>query len=135
MPRPRKYTNRSEAQKVYRQTEKGKATEKKYQSSEKAKKIKRDWWRDRYAKKPKDRRQHFIDTYGDIEVALRLLDKREKFVVINLNGLDGSEPMTLEAIGVELFLTGSRIQQIYKDAEKKLIPLKKAISEDSEPEK
>ena len=43
--------------------------------------------------------------------------------------------MTLDEIGVELFLTGSRIQQIYKDAEKKLIPLKKAIDSDADPEK
>ena len=135
MPRPRKYPSLHGRQEAYRQTEKGKATEKRYQSSDRAKKIKRDWWRDRYAKKPDDPRQAFIDIYGDIETALKLLDKREQFIVIHLNGLDGSEPMTQEAVGQELFLTQQRIGQIYKDAEKKLIPLKKVIEVDAESEK
>lgn len=113
-------------QKAYFQTPKGKAAVKKYESSEKGKEKKRNWARKHRAKVSIDRRQHFIDTYGDIETALKLLDKREQFVVIHLNGLDGNPPMTQEAVGQELFLTGSRIGQINTEAEKKLIPLKKA---------
>ena len=43
--------------------------------------------------------------------------------------------MTQEAVGQELFLTGSRIGQIKTEAEKKLAPLKKAIDSDADPEK
>ena len=125
------YANR----KRYFKTEKGKAALKRCQSSENGKRIKREWWERNRALKPSDRRQQFIDTYGDIETALKLLDKREKFVVIHLNGLDGNPPMTQEAVGEELFLTGSRIGQIYKDALNKLAPLKKEIVENTTPEK
>ena len=136
MGRPKKYPDDDPyaAQKAYLKSPKGKTTRKKYESSDRSKKRKLDWWHQNKSPKRIDRRQQFIDTYGNIEAALKLLDKREQFIVIHLNGLGGNPPMTLEAIGVELFLTGSRIQQIYKDAEKKLIPLKKAISEDTEPE-
>ena len=135
MPRPRKHPGLYGRQDAYHQTEKGKEAQRKSQTSKATKEKKRDWWRNNRGKRPIDRKQHFIDKYGDIETALKLLDKREKFVVIHLNGLDGSEPMTQEAVGQELFLTGSRIGQIYKDALKKLVPIKKAISEDADPEK
>lgn len=133
--RPQKYDDPYGKQKAYFETSKGKAAINRYEASDKRKENKKNWKHRQKLKALSDRRQRFIDTYGDIEAALKLLDKRECFVVIHLNGLDGNPPMTLDEIGVELFLTGSRIQQIYKDAEKKLIPLKKAIDSDADPEK
>lgn len=120
MSRPRKYPGLYGRQDAYHRTEKGKEAQKKSQTSKTTKEKKRDWWRKNRGKTPIDRRQHFIDTYGEIETALKLLNKREQFIVIHLNGLDGNPPMTLDAIGAELFLTGSRIQQIKTEAEKKL---------------
>jgi len=123
MGRPRKHEDPYGAQKLYFKTPKGKAALKRTQSSESGKQIKKDWWRKNRGKTPLDLKQYFIDTYGDIEAALKLLDKRTRYIMIHLYGLDGSEPMTQEAIGKELFLSGSRIGQIKDEALKTLAPL------------
>ncbi len=130
MPRPRKYSGLYGRQEAYHKTEKGKEAQRKSQASSRTKEKKRDWWRKNRGKTPLDRKQYFIDTYGDIEAALKLLDKRTQYIMIHLYGLDGSEPMTQEAIGVELFLSGSRIGQIQSEALKTLAPLKKAPDSD-----
>ena len=135
MPRPRKYPSLHGRQKAYRQTEKGKATEKRYRSSEKAKQVRREWWRNKYGKTPLDPQQYFIDTYGDPAVALKFLNQRERLVIKYLYGLDGGSPLTQEAIATLMECRQQWISQLKKQAEKKLIPLKKAISEDTEPEK
>ncbi|MDJ0728308.1 MAG: sigma factor-like helix-turn-helix DNA-binding protein [Prochloraceae cyanobacterium] len=128
--RPKKYEDPYGKQKAYFQTAKGKAALKKYESSEQRKEQKRNWARKNISKTTSDRKQYFIDTYGDIEAALKLLDKRTRYIMIHLYGLDGSEPMTQEAIGKELFLSGSRIGQIKDDALDTLEPLKKAPESD-----
>ena len=135
MPYPRKYPNPREAQRVYRQTEKGKATEKRYRSSEKAKQVRREWWRNKYGKTPLDPQQYFIDTYGDPVVALELLNQKEKLVIKYLYGLDGGPPLTQEAIASMMECSHQWISQLKKQAEKKLAPLKKAIDSDTDPEK
>ena len=134
MGRPRKYEGLHDRNKKYHSTEKGKAAIKKYESSDARKASQRERARIRRGTIV-DKRQWFIDTYGDIETALKLLDKREQFVVIHLNGLDGNPPMTQEAVGEELFLTGSRIGQIYKGALNKLAPLKEDLDSNAAPEK
>ncbi len=75
-------------------------------------------------------KQYFIDTYGDIEAALKLLDQRARDIIIHLYGLDGSEPMTQEAIGKKLFLSASLIGRIKHEALDRLEPLKKAPESD-----
>ena len=135
MPRPRKYPSLHGRQKAYRQTEKGKATEKRYRSSEKAKQVRREWWRNKYGKTPLDPQQYFMDTYGDPAVALKLLSQRERLVIKYLFGLDGDPPLTQEAIATLMECRQQWISQLKKQAEKKLAPLKKAISGDVDPEK
>ena len=71
------------------------------------------------------RQQYFIDTYGDIEVALNILNRREQEIIIHLYGLDGSEPMSQEQIGKKLFLSGSIIGRIKNEALERLEALKK----------
>jgi len=76
------------------------------------------------------RKQDFIDTYGDIEAALKLLDQKARDIIIHLYGLDGSEPMTQDAIGKKLFLSSSLIGRIKHEALDRLEPLKKAPESD-----
>ncbi|MGF1488753.1 MAG: sigma factor-like helix-turn-helix DNA-binding protein [Prochloraceae cyanobacterium] len=132
MGRPRKHEDPYGAQKLYFKTPKGKEALKRTQRSESGKQIKKDWWRKNRGKTPLDPKQYFIDTYGDIEAALKLLDKRTRYIMIHLYGLDGSEPMTQKEVGKELFLTGSRIGQIKDDALARLEPLKKKIEKDAD---
>ena len=133
MGRPKKYEGYDiyASQREYSKTKKGKAAKKRYNATDSAKASKREWKR-KHDGTIIDRRQHFIDTYGDIETALKLLDKRQQYVIIHLNGLDGSEPMTQKEVGKELFLTGSRIGQIKDDALDRLEPLKKKNEKDAD---
>ena len=135
MPRPRKYPSLHGRQKAYRQTEKGKATEKRYRSSEKAKQVRREWWQNKYGKTPLDPQQYFIDTYGDPAVALELLNQKEKLVIKYLYGLDGGPPLTQGAIASMMECSRQWISQIKKSALSKLAPLKKAIDSDADSEK
>ena len=134
MPQPRKYPSLYGRQKAYRQTEKGKATEKKYRSSEKAKQVRREWWRNKYGKSPLDPQQYFIDTYGDPVVALKLLNQRERLVIKYLFGLDGDPPLTQKAIATMMECSSPWINRLKKKALKKLASLKKA-SEDKPQQK
>ena len=70
MPKPRKYSDLYGSQKAYRQTDKGKAALKRYESSEKVKQRKRDWWQKNKGAMPPNRRQYFIDTYGEVDLVL-----------------------------------------------------------------
>ena len=125
------YANR----KRYFKTEKGRAALKRCQSSENGKRIKRKWWRNKYGKTPLDLQQHFIDTYGDLIVALELLNQKERLVIKYLYGLDGGPPLTQKAIAALMECSRQRISQLKKKAENKLAHLKKAIEEDIDPEK
>ena len=135
MGRPRKHKDPYGGQKAYFKTPQGKAARKRYQSSEKGKEIKRNWWQTHRGKIPLDPQQYFIDTYGDPVVALELLNQKEKLVIKYLYGLDGGPPLTQEAIASMMECSRQWIGRLKKKAEKKLDPLKKAISEDTEPEK
>ena len=63
--------------------------------------------------------------YKDLQRILRLLDEKEKTVLINRFGLDGSEPKTLEELGREMGFSKERIRQIEGCAIKKLRASKK----------
>ena len=117
MGRPRKYENFDiyAPQRAYLKTEKGKEAVKRYNASESAKAIKREWKR-RHDGTIVDKRQWFLDTYGEIEAALNLLDQQEQLVMTRLYGLDGSKPMIQKAIAEELSVTRQRIAQIKKKA-------------------
>ncbi|MBR6163211.1 sigma-70 family RNA polymerase sigma factor [bacterium] len=58
--------------------------------------------------------------YKDLQRIMRLLDEKEKTVLINRFGLDGSEPKTLEELGREMGFSKERIRQIEGCAIKKL---------------
>jgi RNA polymerase primary sigma factor len=53
---------------------------------------------------------------ADIERVLAGLDARSRDVLYFRLGLDGSRPMTLEAIGIQLGVTRERVRQIESDA-------------------
>ena len=72
-----------------------------------------------------DRRQHFIDTYGDLETALNLLDRREREVITYLNGLDGNKPLSQKEVGEKMHFTSAWVSNINRKALKKLDYLKK----------
>lgn len=134
MGRPRKYTDLYGPQKKYHSTEKGKAAIKKYESSDARKASQRERARIRRGMIV-DKRQWFIDTYGDPVVALEMLSRKQKLVIKYLYGLDGGPPLTQEAIASMMECSHQWISQLKKQAEKKLAPLKKASSDDDEPEK
>ncbi len=122
MPKPRKYQDLYGAQKAYRQTEKGKESVRKYNASEKAKIVKKNWKR-KHDGTIIDKRQWFIDTYGNIETALNLLDDREKNVIIKVFGLNGSPPLKQKDLAAQWDKSPQWISEIKKEALKKLLPL------------
>lgn len=126
MPRPRKYKDLYGAQKTYRQTEKGRETVRRYNATEAARVSKRDWKR-KHDGTIVDRKQHFIDTYGDIETALELLDEKERLVITRLHGLDGSSSKTQEMVATEMRCSQPTVAKLKKKAEDKLAPLEKNI--------
>jgi RNA polymerase sigma factor (sigma-70 family) len=56
----------------------------------------------------------------DVEAMLATLDPRESEVIRLRYGLEGDDPMTLEAIGLLLDLTRERVRQISEEALGKL---------------
>ena len=71
-----------------------------------------------------DRRQHFIETYGNIKTALNLLDPKERKVITYLNGLDGNQPLSQKEVGEKMYFTSSWVSQVNRNALKKLDRLK-----------
>lgn len=56
----------------------------------------------------------------NISKLLKVLDRREKEIVKRYFGLDGSEPMTLDEIGVDIGITRERVRQLKERALSKL---------------
>jgi len=121
MGRPRIYENPSESRAAYKQSEKGRKANKKYESSPRAKARKRRWWNENHSSAPVNRKQSFIDTYGEPKLALEGLKEREKQVLTLYFGLDGSQLRTLEEIGQLFNLSKERIRQIKSAALRKII--------------
>ena len=125
MGRPRKYKDLYGSQKAYLKTEKGKQAVKRYQLSEKRQAKQRERARIRQGTIV-DKQRWFIDTYGDIETALDLLDSNERASIELYYGLTGEQPLTQNAIGEKLGKSGSTISRLNKAALAKLEPLKKS---------
>ena len=120
MPRPKKYDQLHDRQAAYHQTEKGKAAVKKYEDSERAKARKRRWWQEHKSAQPIDLRQQFIDTYGQTDQALELLNEREKQIISLYFGLEDGKSHTLVEIGSQMGLSKQRVGQIKSAALKKI---------------
>lgn len=123
MPRPRKYLGLHDRTTAYHQSDKGKAAIQKYEATDAAKERKRKWWRENKAKNSIDRTQQFLDTYGDPEAALVLLNDTERQVVRCYFGLNQQPPQTLVAIAAQLDLSKQRISRIKAKALEKLTPI------------
>ncbi len=130
MGRPKKYQELDlyAPQRAYFKTEKGKQAIQRYENSEARKINKREWYRKRNGTIV-DKRQWFIDTYGDIQTALNLLDDREKTTIELYYGLSGEKPISLRAIAPILKRSESLIGKIRKSALAKLEPLKNKVAE------
>lgn len=127
MAKPKKYQDLYGAQSAYRQTDKGKETLKRYNTSDAARLTKRDWKR-KHDGTVVDKQQWFIDTYGDIGPALGLLKQKEKIVVAHLYGLDGSEPLTQDAIATMMGCTQQSVSKLKKKAMAKLNASRVSVS-------
>ena len=64
------------------------------------------------------------DLKSQIQKALNVLKPRDRQIMIQLFGLDGSAPLTLKEVGEEVGLTREMIRQI---KEKSLVKIKKSI--------
>ena len=95
MPRPRKYESLHGRQEAYHKTEKGKISLEKYQASERARASKRRWWQEHRGIEPVNMRQQFIDIYGQPDIALALLNERERQVIDLYFGLSDGNTHTL----------------------------------------
>lgn len=73
-----------------------------------------------YLKSPSDRVEDEMFSEELIEWMTTKLTEQELDIVIRRNGLQGKEPETLEAIGIDYGVTRERIRQIEKRAYKKL---------------
>ena len=70
------------------------------------------------------------DLQNQLKGALHVLDDREKKIVFQRFGLDGSSPKTLEQLGATIGLTRERIRQLQTKALEKL---RKALTKDTRP--
>ena len=70
------------------------------------------------------------DLQRQLKGALHVLDDREKRIVFQRFGLDGSSPKTLEQLGATIGLTRERIRQLQTKALEKL---RKALTKDTQP--
>jgi RNA polymerase primary sigma factor len=70
------------------------------------------------------------DLQYQLKGALHVLDDREKKIVFQRFGLDGSSPKTLEQLGATIGLTRERIRQLQTKALEKL---RKALTKDTRP--
>ncbi len=133
MPRPKKYDNDLYGpQRAYFKTEKGKAALKKAQSTEKVKEKKREWWRKNKGKHsiPRvNRKQFFIDTYGDPHYSLQIIEDETQRKVVELYfGLSDLPPMNQSAIAEQLGTSRSTVSRTNKEALAKLEPLKQSVA-------
>lgn len=136
MSKPSKYDRKYGRQKAYRQSPKGKATEKRYEKSDKGRKRKRDWAQKERLKVLSAKSKEFIETYGDIDEALDLLNEREEEVIVKIFGLDGNLPVKQIDIAKEWGTSPQWISDIKTSAMDKLdktLPL--PDDSDSETEK
>ncbi len=133
MGRPKKYDTYDlyAPQRAYFKTEKGKTAVKKYNESDSAREIKKEWARKKRGTIV-DKRQWFIDNYGNIETALAQLNDRERFVIELNYGLSGEKPLTQVAIAKKMERSNSVIGAIKKSGLAKLEPLKNKIAENKE---
>ncbi|MCG8605735.1 RNA polymerase sigma factor RpoD/SigA [bacterium] len=69
---------------------------------------------------PPDERLEIESLTIDIQVALSILDERERFILRKVYGLAGDRPLTLVEAGERLGLSGERVRQIRNKALKKL---------------
>jgi len=121
MGKPKKYDGYDiyAPQRAYFKTEKGKAAVKRYNATESAKQIKREWYR-KNRSVIVDKKQWFIDTYGDTQVALAQLEEKERYAIELYYGLSGNEPLTLNEIAQVYGKSESLICKLKKSALKKL---------------
>lgn len=133
MGRPKKYDSYDiyAPQRAYFKTAKGKAAVKRYNSTESAKKIKREWDR-KNRSAIVDKQQWFIDTYGDIESALAILNPLERVSISFYYGLSGDKPLTQVAIGEKLGKSHATISLINKAAIEKLNAFKQSVNSSEE---
>ncbi|MDJ0719375.1 MAG: sigma factor-like helix-turn-helix DNA-binding protein [Prochloraceae cyanobacterium] len=122
MGRPKKYDDLYGRQEAYLKTPAGKKAVKKYEAREDRRASQRERARIRRGTIV-DKRQWFIETYGDIEAALSLLDEKEKFIITHLYALDNGKRMTQTALAEQLNVSQQMISLLKKAALKKLLPL------------
>jgi len=129
MGRPKKYQvlDIYAPQKAYFKTEKGQEAIERYEKSEARKINKRDWYRKRNGTIV-DKRQWFIDTYGDIDLALAKLNSLERASIALYYGLYGDKPLTQAAIGEKLGKSRPTISKIKKAAIAKLNAFKETVN-------
>jgi len=129
MGRPKKYQGLDiyAPQKAYFKTEKGKEAVKRYEKSEARKIAKRDWKRKKRGY-ILNKRQWFVDTYGEIESALSVLDSDQRTSIQLYYGLSGDEPLTQEQIATKLAKSRPTISRINKAAIQKLNAIKQNAS-------
>jgi len=129
MGRPKKYQDLDiyAPQRAYFKTEKGKEAVKRYENSQ-ARKINKLEWTRKKRGTIVDKRQWFIDNYGEIKLALEYL-KPDQCEIVNLYyGLTGEKPLTQRAIAHKLGISQSQISQIKQAAIKKLENIKQAAN-------
>jgi len=134
MGRPKKYQTLDlyAPQRAYFKTKKGKEAVERYENSEARKIAKRDWKR-RKRGSIVDKRQWFIDNYGEPKKVLAILNNEDQRSAIELYyGLTGSEPISQTAISKILKKSQSTISQILRDARKQLALLQQSASESSQ---
>ena len=132
MGRPKKYEGLYGRQEAYLKTDKGKKALKKYKTSDKGRAKARDLARKRRGTIV-DKRQWFIDNYGDPEKVLVILEDEDEREAIELYyGLTGSEPINQTAIAKILKKSQPKVSKIIRDARKKLIPLEESATHSSQ---
>jgi len=125
MGRPKKYQSLDlyAPQRAYFKTEKGVKAIERYENSEN-RKIKKLEWQRRQRGTIVDKRQWFIDTYGDVEKALALLDLEQKFTIELYYGLMNNQPLSQKEIADKLGTSQPQISRIKKAALQKLDAMK-----------
>ncbi len=136
MGRPKKHHDLDvyASRRAYNKSEKGKVVAKRYESSEAGKARKRNWKR-KHDGTILDKRQWFLDEYGDIDVSLSFLDDRETEVIIKIYGLDGNPPLKQKDIAEEWNTKPQWISKVKLSAIAKLEAAKQTKAEASEQDK
>ena len=130
MGRPKKYEELDiyAPQKAYLKSEKGKEALRRYRTSEKGRANFREWARKKRGTIV-DKRQWFIDTYGNIETALNLIGDRDQITAIDYYyGLNVEHRLKQTEIGEILGKSQSQVSDLIKKAKVKLEPLKQSVA-------